>query len=87
MADAAARLAALEEAISSGLLRFTIEGKTQEYRSLTDMLRVRDMLRHNPRPDGLPPDARGRNWRVAWKTGTSWGYHDAWSAGIAGSRC
>ncbi len=45
---------------------------------------VRDMLRHNPRPDGLPPDARGRNWRVAWKTGTSWGYHDAWSAGIAG---
>lgn len=45
MADAAARLAALEEAISSGLLRFTIEGKTQEYRSLTDMLRVRDMLR------------------------------------------
>lgn len=45
---------------------------------------VRDMLRHNPRPDGLPPDGRGRNWRVAWKTGTSWGYRDAWSAGIAG---
>jgi len=45
---------------------------------------VRDMLRHNPRPDGLPPDRRGRNWPVAWKTGTSWGYHDAWSAGIVG---
>ncbi|WP_437881693.1 penicillin-binding protein 1C [Pseudomonas sp. LRF_L74] len=45
---------------------------------------VRDMLRHNPRPDGLPPDRRGRNWPVAWKTGTSWGFHDAWSAGIVG---
>jgi len=45
---------------------------------------VRDMLRHNPRPDGLPPDGRGRDWRVAWKTGTSWGQRDAWSAGIAG---
>lgn len=45
---------------------------------------VRDMLRHNPRPDGLPPDRRGRNWPVAWKTGTSWGFHDAWSAGLVG---
>nr|WP_298136089.1 penicillin-binding protein 1C [uncultured Pseudomonas sp.] len=45
---------------------------------------VRDMLRHNPRPDGLPPDARGRDWPVAWKTGTSWGFHDAWSAGLVG---
>jgi membrane carboxypeptidase/penicillin-binding protein PbpC len=25
---------------------------------------VRDMLKHNPRPDGLPPDRRGRNWPV-----------------------
>ena len=45
---------------------------------------VRDMLRHNPRPDGLPADARGRDWPVAWKTGTSWGFHDAWSAGLVG---
>lgn len=41
---------------------------------------VRDMLRRNPRPDGLP----GRHWRTAWKTGTSWGFHDAWSAGLVG---
>ncbi len=43
-----------------------------------------DMLSHNPRPgeDGsLAP--RGR-WPVAWKTGTSWGFRDAWSAGIVG---
>lgn len=45
---------------------------------------VRDMLRRNPRPDGLPPDRRGPQWPVAWKTGTSWGFHDAWSAGTVG---
>ena len=45
---------------------------------------TRDMLRHNPRPDGLPADRRGGAWKVAWKTGTSWGYHDAWTAGIVG---
>jgi penicillin-binding protein 1C len=43
-----------------------------------------DMLRHNPRPDedGAPPLRSG--WPVAWKTGTSWGFRDAWSAGIVG---
>jgi penicillin-binding protein 1C len=43
-----------------------------------------DMLRRNPRPDedGTVP-VRSR-WPVAWKTGTSWGFRDAWSAGIAG---
>jgi penicillin-binding protein 1C len=43
-----------------------------------------DMLRHNPRPDedGSTP-LRGR-WPVAWKTGTSWGFRDAWSAGVVG---
>jgi len=42
------------------------------------------MLRRNPRPDedGAPP-MRGR-WPVAWKTGTSWGFRDAWSAGVMG---
>lgn len=45
MADAAAKLEALEDAIASGLLRFTFDGKTHEYRSLDDMLRVRNMLR------------------------------------------
>ena len=43
-----------------------------------------DMLRHNPRPDddgSLP--VRGR-WPAAWKTGTSWGFRDAWSAGVIG---
>jgi penicillin-binding protein 1C len=46
---------------------------------------VTDMLSHNPRPDGGGEgSARGRP--VAWKTGTSWGFRDAWAAGIVGSR-
>jgi penicillin-binding protein 1C len=39
-----------------------------------------DMLKHNPRPDSKRP-ARPD---TAWKTGTSWGFRDAWSVGIAG---
>jgi len=39
-----------------------------------------DMLRANPRPDtGAPAFPR-----VAWKTGTSWGFRDAWTAGVFG---
>jgi penicillin-binding protein 1C len=43
-----------------------------------------DMLRNNLRPDedGAIP-VRNR-WPVAWKTGTSWGFRDAWTAGIVG---
>ena len=42
------------------------------------------MLRRNARPDDDgAPQFRSR-WPVAWKTGTSWGFRDAWSAGIAG---
>jgi penicillin-binding protein 1C len=41
---------------------------------------VLDMLKKNPRPDtGLPAFPS-----VAWKTGTSWGFHDAWSVAVFG---
>ncbi len=44
---------------------------------------VRDMLRRNPRPDtGVL--SGGRDMPIAWKTGTSWGFRDAWSAGLVG---
>lgn len=39
-----------------------------------------DMLRQTPRPDTFAP-ARPA---VAWKTGTSWGFRDAWTAGVFG---
>jgi len=43
-----------------------------------------DMLRHNPRPDADGTIAVRARWPVAWKTGTSWGFRDAWSAGLVG---
>jgi len=39
-----------------------------------------DMLKHNPRPDSKRPDRPD----TAWKTGTSWGFRDAWSVGGVG---
>lgn len=40
-----------------------------------------DMLRQNPRPDTNEPDTH----HTAWKTGTSWGFHDAWTVGVSGN--
>jgi penicillin-binding protein 1C len=41
---------------------------------------VLDMLKKNPRPDTGSPASPP----VAWKTGTSWGFHDAWSVAVFG---
>jgi penicillin-binding protein 1C len=41
---------------------------------------VRSILADNPRPDGVTENTQA----VAWKTGTSWGFRDAWTAGIFG---
>ncbi len=42
-----------------------------------------EMLRENERPDGAFA-ARASRLPVYWKTGTSWGFRDAWTAGIVG---
>jgi penicillin-binding protein 1C len=39
-----------------------------------------DMLRQTPRPDTGSPAQPA----IAWKTGTSWGFRDAWTAGVFG---
>jgi len=44
---------------------------------------VLDMLRQNPRPDEALA-AQATHLPVAWKTGTSWGFRDAWTAGVFG---
>ncbi len=44
---------------------------------------VMNILGDNPRPDSIPM-ATGNRWHVAWKTGTSWGFRDAWSVGVVG---
>src|SRR5258708_4791143 len=44
-----------------------------------------DMLKDNPRPDqGSLDDASAQEVPVYWKTGTSYGFRDAWSVGIFG---
>ncbi len=43
-----------------------------------------EMLRQNPRPDGLELAAAGTRLPVAWKTGTSYAFRDAWTVGITG---
>ena len=44
---------------------------------------VMDMLRQNPRPDETT-GAQPNRLPVHWKTGTSWGFRDAWTAGSFG---
>jgi penicillin-binding protein 1C len=44
---------------------------------------VLDMLQKNPRPDDTPTSQRAAV-PIAWKTGTSWGFRDAWTAGVIG---
>lgn len=49
---------------------------------------VSDMLRKNPKPHSLStfhssPERRNEE-NVAWKTGTSWAFRDAWAVGISG---
>ncbi len=43
-----------------------------------------DMLSHNPRPGEDSAYNLKSGWPVAWKTGTSWGFRDAWSVGVVG---
>jgi penicillin-binding protein 1C len=45
---------------------------------------VRDMLHTNERPDIGAAAARASSVPIAWKTGTSWGFRDAWTAGVVG---
>lgn len=42
-----------------------------------------DMLRSAPRPGEMEP-RRTASSLPAWKTGTSWGFRDAWTAGVFG---
>lgn len=42
-----------------------------------------EMLAKNPRPGSFPA-AQAETLPAYWKTGTSWGFRDAWSVGIVG---
>ena len=43
-----------------------------------------DMMRQNPRPDRALINAESARLPVYWKTGTSYGFRDAWTAGVFG---
>jgi len=45
---------------------------------------VLDMLRHNARPDTDLSFAPNQRLPIAWKTGTSWAFRDAWTVGAVG---
>ncbi len=47
---------------------------------------IMDMLKDNPPPDALniAVDYLQKN-EIAWKTGTSWAFRDAWAVGISGN--
>lgn len=63
--------------------RQTVEGSGTQLVSPEASFITLDMLQHNPRPgeDSYNPQSP---WPIAWKTGTSWGFRDAWSVGIVG---
>jgi penicillin-binding protein 1C len=67
------------------LRRRTDEPRAQGARMLSEeaSFMVLDMLRQNPRPDDTLISQPG-GLPVYWKTGTSWGFRDAWTAGIVG---
>jgi penicillin-binding protein 1C len=45
---------------------------------------VLDMLRKNARPDSVAIRSRSEDLPVAWKTGTSYAFRDAWTVGVFG---
>jgi penicillin-binding protein 1C len=58
----------------------TARGPANRVLSEAATFMVLSILKDNPRPDGL----ENTRPQVAWKTGTSWGFRDAWSIGIVG---
>ncbi|MGH8053472.1 MAG: penicillin-binding protein 1C [Stenotrophomonas sp.] len=68
----------------AGRVRYTPQDPRIERRMMSDGAAwiVRDILQSNPRPGyGVGTFDTGSRPQVAWKTGTSYGYRDAWAIG------
>ncbi len=84
MEDLAGAYVALNRGGVGGRVRYTGDDATIERRVLSDGAAwiVRDILEANPRPGYAPGTFDpGSRPRVAWKTGTSYGFRDAWAVG------
>ncbi len=84
MEDLAGAYAALNRKGVGGIVRYSPDDPLTERRVLSEGAAwiVREILEANPRP-GFRPGTfdTGSSPRVAWKTGTSYGYRDAWAIG------
>lgn len=58
MAFTVAQLTAIEDAMASGQLKVTYEGKTVEYRSMADLRIARETIRSDLIAQGLLADTR-----------------------------
>jgi len=74
----------VEELLPSSLDKDDIP-QTQKLRLLSEAssFMIMDILAQNPRPDQSLSEKKS-SLPVYWKTGTSWGFRDAWSVGIFG---
>ena len=84
MEDLAGAYTALNRGGVAGRVRYRVNDPITDRRILSDGAAwiVRDILEANPRP-GYSPGTfdSGTRPRVAWKTGTSYGFRDAWALG------
>lgn len=85
--DLVAAFSALRREGLSGKLRFTKDAPLQERRMMSPGAAyiVRRILQEHRRPD-LPYGQvnLSRSRQAAWKTGTSYGFRDAWTIGVTG---
>jgi penicillin-binding protein 1C len=84
MEDLVGAYAALNRGGIGGRVRYTQDDAMTERHVLSDGAAwiVRDILEANPRPGYAPGTFDpGSRPRVAWKTGTSYGFRDAWAVG------
>jgi penicillin-binding protein 1C len=62
-----------------------LAGKNKRVLSAEASFLILDMLKDNPAPNELAIDiASSQKNDLAWKTGTSWAFRDAWAVGVSG---
>ena len=69
----------------AGSKQQTIDSQNQSLLSKEASFLILDMLKDNPPPEGFERFSNHlTSNQIAWKTGTSWAFRDAWSVGVSG---